>query len=657
MKKIFSFLFILLCLCAIQPAAAQGKQKISVLYVGGSAELETKGVKKMDSLTLAKSAKVRMNSFEKFLKARFKTVKVIDAKQYTATMSDKYDVTIFDGTPTPIRPEICEYDKNGRITKYARPAYLPDNFSHPTLCIANASEDLGRSVGSKCDWYCLCLDADAHSWKKDHPIFQGPWKVNIKSEMKPTPATAIEYGKPYGEVPPAETEMWTVQTKSYIVDRNYRIGMVSRPNGFLDSPEAEIISGGVSAKTIDAVAIGRHGNFLHWGFSASPTYLTEAGKAALANAIVYIAKVGNEHIIARKLNEKIPTRKQVKMMQYLASREAWQDRTKSELIHYQLIDSIQNAVRAKIANGETPDETQKMYLSFPNPKPVAPTYATYLKQQNPTLYHFFGDDAEEYKRYYEKNIGWFYPDEKGYNLDIDEDVRTLGIANNDVRLLERCISMLEKGEETALATRVLHRYTLCRFATLAEWRNWFDTYKDKMFFTESGGWLFLINTQDRSVPGNDYSVLQMQKGEAKAETSQAKEEASQTQKEETDPQNPVWLAADIKQAADGNKEVVVRMKIHPGYHTYALVAEEDPFIQTEIKIELPNGYKTVGKLQLPATHRLSEGETTVFEGDNLFRQVISGKGSGIIKCIVTYQCCNQDICLPPVEKELSIKLQ
>lgn len=36
--------------------------------------------------------------------------------------------------------------------------------------------------------------------------------------------------------------------------------------GFEDSPEAEVISSGVCAKSLDAVAIGRHGNFFHWGF-------------------------------------------------------------------------------------------------------------------------------------------------------------------------------------------------------------------------------------------------------------------------------------------------------------------------------------------------------------------------------------------------------
>lgn len=70
--------------------------------------------------------------------------------------------------------------------------------------------------------------------------------------------------------------------------------------------------------------------------------------------------------------------------------------------------------------------------------------------------------------------------------------------------------MLEEGMDVEKANRILKRYTLCRFVSPGEWRNWYETYKDRLFFTESGGWLFLVNTYD-AVPGNDYSVLEQKK--------------------------------------------------------------------------------------------------------------------------------------------------
>lgn len=645
MKRII--LSALLCVFAMQCVLAQGKQPVSVLYVGGSPELDVVGGVEVDSATLARSAEVRMASFAKFLKSRFRKVKVIDAKEYLPSMSDAYDVTVFDGRPRPIRPEVREFDAQGRITKYEPVAYLPDDFDRAALCIANASEDIGRSIGTKCDWFCLCLDADALGWKKDHPIFQGPFKVKIQPEMKPTPPMAFEYAEMDGYTLPAETEMWTVQTKSYTTDRSYRIGMVSRPEGFLDSPEAEVISSGACAKSIDAVAIGRHGNFFHWGFSASPDYLTEAGKAALANAIVYISKFSGQHIIARKLDETIATRKSVDRSKFSASRKAWQESNEAHRRFYQSVDSVKKVALAKQEQGQELDATEKIYLSMDSRQPKEPTYAEYMKQRFPALYHVFGDDATEYQRYFDKNRDWFHPTAEGYDLDIDEDVRTLGIANNDKHLLDSCITMLEKGVEPELATRVLHRYTLCRFAAPAEWRDWYDTYRDKLFFTEAGGWLWLVDTQDRSVPGNDYSVLKA------AGQDEAKKPALA---QDTDEKNPVALSMDVETLADGSRELVVRMKVHAGYHTYAQVSEEDPFLPTELEFSLPEGCKLEGDLITPAFTQLGATKTTIYTGDSLFRQKISGTGKGEVKCTVSYQCCDNSICFPPAKKTLTAQL-
>ncbi len=652
MKKYLNALCgIMLCLVVgIQYTSAQGKQKISVLYVGGSAEMETMGREDTDGKAVALSVKERMASFEKFLKSKFRTVKVVEGKEYTAALSDQYDVTIFDGLPTPIRPKIHEMDKDGRTIRYERAAYLPDDFDRPALCIASASREIGSSIGSKCDWFCLCLFADAHHWQKDHPIFQGPFKVKIQSEMKPTPEHAYEYAKLYGYTLPDETEMWTVQNTAHIPE--YRIGMVSRPEGFLDSPETEIISSGHCAKSIDAVAIGRHANFFHWGFSGSPAYMTEAGKAVFANAIVYISQFAGQHVIARKLNEQIPTRKEAEMSKYLTSREALESMNQSNREFRQMVDSVKQSAIAKQKKGEDLNGYEKMYLNYPMDRAKEKTYAEYMKERFPNLYHIFGNDASEYQRYYEKNKGWFYP--SGYSLDIDEDVRNLEIANNDIRLLETCISMLEKNEQPELATRVLHRYTLCRFATPAEWRKWFDTYRDKMFFTESGGWLWLINTQDRSIPGNDYKVLKAKKAE---QDTAPQSNALTEQTVATNPENPVAVSASIQTAANGNKEVIIRMTIHTGYHTYAQIAKEDPFIPTTFQWELPEGYQLAGELKLPAFTKLNGSETTIYEGTAIFRQTITGTGNGEIKCTVSYQCCDESICLPPAKKTLSIKVE
>ncbi|MFR7811667.1 MAG: hypothetical protein ACLU4N_21815 [Butyricimonas faecihominis] len=82
--------------------------------------------------------------------------------------------------------------------------------------------------------------------------------------MKPTPEAARDLPYFKGGFAPDSLPMWRVQKRA--TARNPACELVWFPvGGFEDSPEAEVISGGVSAKTLDAVAIGRHGNFLHWG--------------------------------------------------------------------------------------------------------------------------------------------------------------------------------------------------------------------------------------------------------------------------------------------------------------------------------------------------------------------------------------------------------
>lgn len=99
--------------------------------------------------------------------------------------------------------------------------------------------------------------------------------------------------------------------------------MVSRPGGFEDSPEAEIISGGVSGKTWDAVAIGRHGNFLHWGFAALSDDMTDEARDVFANAVVYIAGFAGQTPVARKYNDRIITRHDITLRAFSATRRAY----------------------------------------------------------------------------------------------------------------------------------------------------------------------------------------------------------------------------------------------------------------------------------------------------------------------------------------------
>ena len=216
---------LLCCLCGML-GAQNKKSDLKVLYVGGSADLETFGVK-VDSAALQKSVAERTASFEKMLKKYFKTVGVVQGKDYTMGMSDDYDVTIFDGKIKELTPTKIVRDAEGNVTEYKRASYLTEDFDRPAIVVAEMGETLGRSIGLKTDWYCLCLDADAHHFRTEHPIFKGPFPVKMTIQMRPTPEGAYHYTYYYDGELPDSIPMWKVQTKGYMTDEGFRVGMVS----------------------------------------------------------------------------------------------------------------------------------------------------------------------------------------------------------------------------------------------------------------------------------------------------------------------------------------------------------------------------------------------------------------------------------------------
>src|SRR2546423_3239986 len=58
---------------------------------------------------------------------------------------------------------------------------------------------------------------------------------------------------------------------------------------------------GLSMKGPHSVAIGRHGNYLQWGFSASPKDMTDAGRACFVNCVTYIKKFDHQPVIVHSV--------------------------------------------------------------------------------------------------------------------------------------------------------------------------------------------------------------------------------------------------------------------------------------------------------------------------------------------------------------------
>ncbi len=635
MKKLVCMMCLVFsCIGMVAWAASPVKKTdLRILYVGGSSDW---AISPADDLAAyQQSVEERMASFEQLLTTYFTTVKVINATEYNQEMSKEYDVTVMDGTPVPIVPEVNDPVK--RI--YKRAGYLTDDFNYPMLCIAEASSIIGSRIGSKNDWYCLCLDTDAHSWRKDHVIFKEPYPVKLKTEIKPTPEQALHSAYLIEGGVPKTIAMWKVQTKGYATDEGFRVGLVSRPWGYEDGIDAEYISGGVSQKSLDAVAIGRHGNFFHWGFSASPKYMTEQGKLVFVNAVAYIAKFRGQGIIVRKYNETIPTRIYVETFKKMVGKAGYQEMVDATEEANKMMQGIAEKAKAKQAKGEKLSAEEKAYLNMPPLK--VRSREEYMEMYLGPYYKMFGMDEAAYADYFDTNKNWLYVASDGRFLTVDEDVKSLGIPNNELRLLDTAIKMWEENKEVEKAKRILARYTLMDFPRAAEWRYWFEKNKKKLFFTEAGGWIFLVNSREPGV--NPYVAWEARKA------------MSEIPVGETSDREPVAIKAVKEVMQSGEQVLYVKIKVHPGYHIYAYTTSDSPFTPTTVAITLPDGYEAVGNQKVPAGQFYSQGGTTIYDGTVVFSQVIKGKSNGVIRCKVSYQCCDNNICFPPTEKEITVE--
>ena len=639
MKRLI-ILTLLACLTIMAQATVK-KTNLRVLYVGGHSNMETFGTD-YDKEANAKSITERMASFEQFLREYFTTVKVIDAKDYNYRLSYDYDVTVMDGEPTPLKPK--EMVREGqRVTRVIYGQYFPDDFDCPVLTIAELGETVGRRLGVKTDWYCLCLDQWALGMRTEHPIFKGPYKVKMTLVDRPTPDGAKEFAPLVGETLPETTKMWHVNTKGYMTHPGFKVGMVSRPWGFEDSPEAEWISSGNCMKSIDAMALGRHANFFHWGFAAAPMDMTDEAKPLLANAIIYISKFAGQHVVARKLYEGISTRIEARENAYRVTRECYDDYKVSIEKFNSQMQQYADSIKAVAAGGGKVGEREAMYLQW-QPQPI-PTRDDFLREMAGALYEEFGANEAAYAKYYAENTPYFYGSFEDYGLKLDEDAKSLGIPNNDLRLMDKAVEIWQNGDEKG--RRLLERYTLLRYDTPQQYAQWLKKYRSKLFFTESGGWLWLVNSQDKNVEGNDYSILKY---------NEVPQQKTPEITEQTDPMNPVLVSSMVNDLPSGGKELLVRIKIHPGWHIYGYVAEQDPYIATTFDLQLPDGWQKDGDMQLPAFRTDGEYGTTIYEGDVLFRQRLKGSGHGQLKLIVNFQTCDNHACLPPRDVEFSFDL-
>lgn len=277
-----------------------------------------------------------------------------------------------------------------------------------------------------------------------HEVFATPFKVEPKYEDWPTPAVYREH--PAGKNLPATLKVWRVQNTG----KDFG-SVVSRGAGFSDSPDAEILTEGYNiGKGPHDAAVSRQGNFLQWGFNGSPKQMTEAGRRFFINCVVYI----------RKFDGKLPL-----------VRMTAPDRSRAP-VYARLIPRITDA------------------------KFVEQVFGPGLRGKfkgEPKVY------AEELAKYLEANAEFIYCQRGGF--EVDEDLKTLGLSSNrKIETLEKLIALCRDPQKAPDADKILARYLDPQSATPATAQQWLADNRDRIFFTDVGGYKFMVRPQGYLFP-------------------------------------------------------------------------------------------------------------------------------------------------------------
>ncbi len=222
-----------------------------------------------------------------------------------------------------------------------------------------------------------------------------------------------------------------------------------------DSPEVEIMCGGVNTKRPSHAGIWRQGNLLHFGFEPGPSELNDNGRALLVNSIAYISR----------FTEDVPLTKTPSVF----SRDEY-FRTRSA------VDELMEGFSAsQLANLFAPDL-------------------------------LVGEmDSDTFGLWYKEWYPYLHANEWGL-LDVDLEVKDLGTSFDDPAFIETAISALDEGQKKKrLALKLLARYVdgpLVSDPSRDAWANWYAENGEFLFFTETSGFKWYVDTlaKDRGVP-------------------------------------------------------------------------------------------------------------------------------------------------------------
>jgi thiol:disulfide interchange protein DsbD len=130
----------------------------------------------------------------------------------------------------------------------------------------------------------------------------------------------------------------------------------------------------------------------------------------------------------------------------------------------------------------------------------------------------------------------------------------------------------------------------------------------------------------------------------------------------TKAQDPVKWSVVYKSISATEGEIIIAANIEKGWHTYSQRPTKDGPIPTSFTFTPTKDYELEGKTTESEAHeefvKAFEAKVFIFSNKAEFKQKIKLKKKGTnIPIKIEFMCCNDMMCLPPKNVELSVKAQ
>ena len=127
------------------------------------------------------------------------------------------------------------------------------------------------------------------------------------------------------------------------------------------------------------------------------------------------------------------------------------------------------------------------------------------------------------------------------------------------------------------------------------------------------------------------------------------------------PVTAVLAAVPEKLAPGKTATLLVKVRILPLHHIYALNKSGSENVPTTLKLQLPQDVALKGAWKAPEPKKAKD-KARIYENEVVFYGTLSiakaaAPGKHTLKCELEYQVCNEELCWPPAKIDLATEIE